>query len=305
MFGNAFSPCAARGYNAPGAYPINFFLLNPFSAGSLNYVDDKAWSDYNAAQTVVQKRFGHGLTWQGYYVFAKGLSNLGASSQNQGANWITRRNERLDRRPSLFDIRHTFQAIGTYDLPIGRNKAVNTQNRVLDAMVGGWTVGTIMVIRSGSPLKFTSGTAFSTVNANDPGIILAPGVTTGQIQSMMVTTQSAAANATTNRQTFHTALVGPDGRASTQYFITPTTPGVWGYNVYVYNKNVFSWDASLVKNFRVTERGRFQLWAGATNILNHPEWSLGSTNIQSTSFGISGGPSNGARSMQFRGTVSF
>jgi hypothetical protein len=154
-------------------------------------------------------------------------------------------------------------------------------------------------------VKFTSGTAFSTVNANDPGVMLAPGVTASQIQSMMVTTQSTAANATTNRQTFNTALVGPDGRASTQYFITPTTAGTWGYNVYVYNKNVFSWDASLVKNFRVTERGRFQLWAGATNILNHPEWGLGSTNIQSTSFGITGGPSNGARAMQFRSTLSF
>ena len=305
MFGNTFSPCASRGYNAPGSYPINFFLLNPFSAGSLNYVDDKAWSDYNAAQVVVQKRFSHGLTWQGYYVFAKGLSNTGVSTANQQSNWTTLRNEQLDRRPSLFDIRHTFQAIGTYDLPIGRNRAVNIQNKVLDAMFGGWTTGTIMVIRTGGPVKFTSGTAFSTVNTNDPGVILAPGVTASDIQSMMVTTQSKASNATTNRQTFNTSLVGPDGRASTQYFLTPTAPGLWGYNVYAYNKNVFSWDASLLKNFRIKEHGQFQLWAGATNILNHPNWSLGGTNIQSTTFGITGSPSNSPRSMQFRGTLSF
>jgi hypothetical protein len=35
MFGNVFSPCARvlPTANAPGPYPINFFMLNPFVAG--------------------------------------------------------------------------------------------------------------------------------------------------------------------------------------------------------------------------------------------------------------------------------
>src|SRR5262249_49221030 len=33
MVGNAFGPCANRGFNTPGTYPINFFVLNPYIFG--------------------------------------------------------------------------------------------------------------------------------------------------------------------------------------------------------------------------------------------------------------------------------
>ena len=82
------------------------------------------------------------------------------------------------------------------------------------------------------------------------------------------------------------------------------------YQVYLYNKNMFSWDSSITKNFRIKERGNLAIWAGASNVLNHPNWGLGTSgssgnipnmNIQSTTFGQIGpglnltGPSNGAR----------
>jgi hypothetical protein len=302
MFGTKFLPCATRlGYTAAGAYPVNFFLTNPFSAGSLNYVDDKGWHDYNGLQVQLQKRFSHGLFWQSFYTFAKGLTNLPASNANQQVNWTTLRNESLDRQPSGFDIRHTFTNAGTYELPIGKGRLVRLENKWLDSLVGGWIWGNVMTIRTGLPAKLTSGTAFSTVNANDPGVILAPGKTLAEVQGMMVNTQAA----NTSRQTLDKQLIGADGRASTQYFITPTTPGVWGYPTFLYGKNSFSWDSSMTKNFRFKERWRLAIWAGATNILNHPNWGLGSLNIQSTTFGIAGGPSNGSRSMQFRGTLNF
>jgi len=101
--GTNFLPCASRlGYNAPGAYPVNFLLLNPYSAGSLFYVDDKGWHDYNGLQIQLTKRFSHGLIWQSYYTFSKGLTNLAASKANQQINWTTLRNESLDRGPSGF-----------------------------------------------------------------------------------------------------------------------------------------------------------------------------------------------------------
>jgi hypothetical protein len=43
---------------------------------------------------------------------------------------------------------------------------------------------------------------------------------------------------------------------------------------------------------------------GINNVLNHPSWGLGSTNVYSTSFGVTGGAS-GTRSMSMRGTLSF
>ena len=32
-YGNGLPGCASRGFNAPGAYPINFFQANPYAAG--------------------------------------------------------------------------------------------------------------------------------------------------------------------------------------------------------------------------------------------------------------------------------
>ena len=38
----------------------------------------------------------------------------------------------------------------------------------------------------------------------------------------------------------------------------------------------------MLKNFKMTERVKFQLYAGASNVLNHPSWGLGNTNIFTT-----------------------
>ena len=315
MFGTNFLPCGQRlGFNAPGAYPINFFLTNPFSAGTLNYLDDTGWHSYNGLQTQVTKRLSRGLVWQGYYTFSKGLTNLATSNSNQALNWTTLRNPSLDRGPSNYDIRHVFQNTGTYDLPIGKGRKLNLTNKWVDSLLGGWNLGNVLTIRSGLPVKLTSGaSAFNTVNGNDPGIMLAPGVSLSQIQGMMVNTQAA----NTSRYTLDRSLIGADGRANTQYFITPTTAGVWGNAIYVYNKNAFAWDASITKSFKIRERGKLAIWAGATNLLNHPTWGLVSPiaalsgtnvstmNIQSTTFGQATGPNNSSRNMQFRGTFSF
>jgi hypothetical protein len=315
MFGSTFSPCANLGYNAPGAYPINFLKLNPYSAGAIPYVDDTGWNSYNGLQIQLRKQFSHGLTWQTNYTFSKGLTNNPADNATSSNDWTTLRNQSLDRQPSPFDIRQVFQTFGTYDLPLGKGRGFAISNRILDAVIGGWTVGSVFVVSSGQPYRLTSG--YNTVNGNDSGVILANGVTLSEIQSRMTTSQGPS----TNRYSLNTALIGADGRANPQYLLPPTTPGQFGQFLYLYGKNAFSWNGSLNKAFSITERMKLTLWAGATNVLNHPTWGLASgtnnyaniganntpnLNTQSTVFGqVTNGPNNGSRSIQFRGTFTF
>lgn len=324
MFGSTFSPCtqariqpsATQQYNAPGNYPINFFLLNPFDAGTLAYVDDSGWSSYNGLQVQLRKQFSHGLTWTTNYTFSKSLTNLPADNSIQSADYHTWRNTRLDRQPSLFDQKHVLQTFGTYDLPMGKGKLLAVNNRILDLLLGGWTTSSIVQFATGTPVQLTGG--YNTFNNQASGVVLAPGVTLDEIAAMFHGQPLQKINQTGNsnpllaragatdqqRLAVPLSLVGPDGRANPQFLTYNTTPGSLGQILYIYGKHSFSWDAGLTKNFHVTERMRFVLYANALNVLNHPTWGMGSTNVNSTSFGVVGAP-GGARTMSFRGMFIF
>jgi hypothetical protein len=324
MFGSSFSPCtqariqpsATQQYNAPGNYPINFFILNPFDAGTLSYVDDSGWSSYNGLQVQLRKQFSHGLTWTTNYTYSKSLTNLPADSSIQNADYFTWRNQSLDRRPSLFDQKHVLQTFGTYDLPIGKGKLLPINNKIMDLLFGGWTTSSIVQFNTGVPVQLTGG--FNTFNNQASGVQLANGVTLDQIadmfhgQPLQKVNQVGGSNALLNRAgatdltrlAVPLSLVGPDGRANPQFMTYNQTPGSLGQILYIYSKNGFSWDAALTKNFKLTEKMRFVLYTNASNILNHPSWGMGNTNLNSTSFGTVGAP-GGNRTMTFRGTFIF
>jgi hypothetical protein len=304
MFGNNFVPCSRIGnFNAPGPYPINFWLFNPYSNGSLNLTEDSGSNSYNGLQTSLRKRTTVGLTMQVNYTLSKGLTNERTDNANQTIDWTTRRNLALDRAPSPFDIRHVAQVFGTYDLPVGKGRRLGIENRLLDAIVGGWAISPIFVLQSGSSFAMSGG--FQTVNqVNGPvghGVYLAPGVTIDQVQAALSNSQGPV----TNRYTIDTGWIGPDGRASTSKFLTPSTPGVFGQAIYIHGKNFFGLDAAVNKQVKLTEKLKFDLQVGSSNVLNHPEWGIANLNIQSATFGQSASPMNGSRTMYFRGLLSF
>jgi hypothetical protein len=310
MFGNTFSPCLRinPNYNAPGSYPINFFLLNPYSAGRINYVDDTGWHGYNGLQIQFRQRFSKGLNWTTNYTWSKSLTNLLADNQTQGRDFTTWRDLGRDRQLSQFDITHVFQSFGTYDLPIGRGRWLSVNNRLLDGVVGGWTLGSIFVFQTGPPIQLTGG--FQTVNTNDNfsnGVRLAPGVTLEQIQEMFnapLTRLDRPGITDLQRLAVDPRLVGPDGRANPDYLLPNTTPGEFGQLLFLRDRNTFQWDVSMTKTFQFTEKVRFQVFAGLNNVLNHPRWGFPNANVFNTAFGVVGAP-GGNRSMNLRATLSF
>src|SRR5205823_3088165 len=139
--------------------------------------EDSAWNSYNGLQTSLRHRSSKGISMQVNYTFSKGLSNTRVDNANQNVDWTTRRNLSLDRAPSPFNIRHVLEVFGTYDLPVGKGRSLAIQNRLLDAVIGGWAISPILTIQSGSSFALSGG--FQTVNtANGPvggGVYLAPG----------------------------------------------------------------------------------------------------------------------------------
>jgi hypothetical protein len=311
MFGSNFSPCARvlPAANAPGPFPINFFMLNPFSAGRLDFVDNGGWSSYNGLQIQFRQRLSQSLNWTTNYTWSKSLTNLAVDNQNQSLDYLSLRDPGLNRRLSPFDIGHVIQTFGTYSLPIGRGRWLSVDNRVLNGVIGGWTLGSIFVFNTGQPIQLTGGfnTVSSTNNPAANGVRLAPGVTFEQIQNMFNAQRSRLnrANITDlQRLAVDPQLIGPDGRANPAFLIPNTTPGEFGQLLFLRDKNTFQWDVSLTKAFQILEGTRFEIFAGFNNVLNHPRWGFPDTNIFSQTFGIVGAP-GGSRSINLRATLSF
>ena len=74
--------------------------------------------------------------------------------------------------------------------------------------------------------------------------------------------------------------------------------------LFIYGKNSFNWHAAMTKNFRISEKLRFQLYADAQNVMNPPAWGMGSASTFDTGCGTVGAPS-GNRTLTFRGLLSF
>lgn len=312
MFGSNFSPCARvlPTANVAGAYPTNFFLLNPFVAGRLNFIDNGGWHSYDGLQVQFRQRLGQGLNWNLNYTFSKSLTNLAVDNQNQSLDYVSLRDPGLNKRWSPFDIRHVIQAFGTYELPIGRGKWLALNNKLLDNLVGGWTVGNVLVFNTGQPIQLTGGFV-TTNNSNNPatnGVRLAPGVTLEQIQKLFDAERTRltgrAGITDLQRLSVDVSLIGPDGRANPQYLLPNTTPGEFGQLLFLRDKNTYQWDMSLTKRFKIMEKVQFELFGGFNNVLNHPRWGFPDTNVFSTTFGVVGAPGN-SRTINLRGTLSF
>jgi len=313
----AFPACASRGItNAPGAgYPINFFQVNPYATGaSVNYLDAAGTSNYHALQVEFRQRPTHGAQFNVNYTWSHSLALAAQNGiQGQGAYiYYTDRNFRLNYGPSLFDIRHVVHVSGTYDLPFGKGKKFMNQNGFLDRVFGGWTIGTIFVMQSGTPFQLNGG--FGTLNYNnatggsgDDGIYM-NGITTAQVQSQTGVYKSGNPWVTL----VDPSLIARNGAAVSS--LSPANvPGVMGTRPYIYGPHWFNDDLSITKDVPITERVRFSLQGQFINLTNHPTFAIlngGQSNpqsfsVQSLSFGqVTSGPTN-YRQIELRANIVF
>ncbi len=318
LVGTNFGPCVSNGFTNPGSYPINFFQPNPYGT-SLMYQDDNGNSNYNGLQIEVRKSTSHGLAFNLNYTYSHTLGNLfNSNDQTATSQERTLRDDHLDYGPTPFDIRHVFQAYWTYSLPVGRGRALNLSNGVLNSILGGWTLsgihrvtsGHVFILGTATPFSGTNPPGYSVTpyqtfnNLTDSGVVL-NGITTGQLQSMLDTIGSGPNK---NITWVNPALIGPDGRANPKYVAPATTPGVLGSLLYLYGPNFFSTDMALEKIFPIKEHLKFGFQVEALNVFNHPVWSIGNVNyvnITSTSFGQTTTQTVGPRNLQLRAYLEW
>ena len=127
-------------------------VLNPYA--EVDFKTSGGSDTYNALQTQLSRRFGTGLTMNAQYTFGKSTGTTAGSNEARTAANNARAIEEwdYDRGTNNFDVRHTFNLSAVYELPVGRNKALDWGG-VGNAVFGNWEVGTIFNARTGLPIE--------------------------------------------------------------------------------------------------------------------------------------------------------
>jgi hypothetical protein len=190
---------------------------------------------------------------------------------------------------------HTFRATlsGVYDLPVGRGRGLlPNMNRVADAAIGGWEVGSLYIFQSGSPWILPN-------NPNE--IYLHNAYVKPHVQADNGYIRLVAACAEQYKETNSVYSLVPlsydyDGTCSNgANFLQQPSYAPYPDNVYTGIRllRTHQFDANLSKNFSLPETLRLQVRLEAFNVLNHPLWAQGPDGSSNdTSFGtITRGPS--------------
>src|SRR5579883_1150643 len=268
-------------------------------------------SMYNGLQVKLDRRFNNGFGVTTSYTYSKAM---GYQSEDSGLDFYIegRRNwRRLD-----FDRTHFFAQSYIYELPFGKGKKFLQQGWA-GAVLGGWQVNGVLQIASGAPIDF----GFSGASLNAPGnnntlnwfgpgpipILYGTGPNSLWFKNTVCNFNAAKGPLVT---TDCFAQPGAENGGKPEF-------GNLGKNV-ISGPGYWNLDASIFRNFRVTERWTFQLRADATSIMNTPQWGDPSTDITSPNFGyitsvgngrsgqtLPGGYGSGARQIEFGAKLMF
>lgn len=248
-------------------------------------LDNGADSIYHGLQTTLRKRFDTaGLLFNLGYTLSKSIDNLstdpvaatsgGGLTATAARTPADGRNYKNERSRSDFDQRHVLNLSGIYELPVGKGKPLfRNANRVVNTVIGGWSVNTIYTYQSGEPFTVRSG--FLTANGTAQSrAALAPGVTTLPQARL----QDKA------------GVIGPVFFADASQFAAPA-PGELGIGRNVFQgPSYWNVDLGISKGFQLSERFRLTFRTEMFNALNHANFrnprdaSVGSPAINSNVF---------------------
>ena len=234
-------------------------------------------NNYHAGSLRLEKRLSGGLTLLSGYTWARSIGNSNNTTTSEyGDNqiWQDVYNRRLDRGPDALDIKHRFTFSSTYDLPWGKGRRWMTSGP-LTYILGGWNLGSIIMLQSGGP--FTVTTQTNTTEAYSAGAQRANVLRDGNLPNSERTIQ----------RWFDTeAFVAP----------APYTFGNAGRGL-LRGDGTASFDLSVSKNFTFSESKYLQFRGDFFNAFNHPDFMRPNSTLGAPAYGTISG-STSPRSIQ-------
>ena len=239
-------------------------------SGSHAYLEDATFdgnSNYNSVEFALRRRISSGLAYSLGYTFAHGLANY---RDNLTAQQLPQNsyNYSAEMGNSVLDVRSRFVGNFLWELPLGQGKRFMSGDNFAGRWLGGWQFNGIVTLQTGTPFNVTANND-GLVDSNNPVYANCIG--------------DPYAGATRNHKLYTT----------TGFYINPNAfsqpgPGQFGTCApyQFYGPGIQTWDLSLFKQFRFTDRYSLQFRTEFFNAFNHPNFASPNANIGSPgSFG--------------------
>jgi hypothetical protein len=250
---------------------------------------------YNSLQVRFQKRMSHYFSLEGNYTFSKATDDSSVGFNAFVGNLNLGNPQQLDRLKkewaiSANDAPQRFVLAAIFQLPVGRGRWIGSDmNRVLDGIVGGWQVSTIITLQSGQPLPIGMSQP-RLMDGNQRPEVVCPVLSSG------ISYHQAAANALNgvgNPSVFNTACFADPGDQvpgnAPRYFSVLRGDGI--HNI----------DLSFLKEFKIREGMLLQFRGEFFNFTNTERFAFPDLGVGSATFGevTSTAPGSNPRHTQF------
>jgi Carboxypeptidase regulatory-like domain/TonB dependent receptor len=256
-------------------------LLFSVASTDVNCLCPHANSYYDSLQAKVTKRLSGGSYLGAVYTLSKAINSqdneeLG-SVLFQGGFLLWAYPEYWNRNKALagYDRTHNLAIYGGYELPFGPSKRWATKGLV-GKLAGGWQLNWLMQRTSGNPLTITGGPAINAPgNAQTPDIV-APISIIGGVGNVLATgTSCAPTDLSCHYFDPSSFRPGPAGRFGTA-----------GRNI-LRGPGFFNLDASIFRDFQVTESVKLQFRMEMFGVTNTPHFGNPGTDINNpNTFGV-------------------
>jgi Carboxypeptidase regulatory-like domain len=265
------------------------------------------WSDfgtqsYNALQATVTHNFKDGLYLLASYAWSKEMDEGGDGVQFFGADARSAYLWNLERSRGYIDNPQALTITEVYELPIGRGKLVNVDNKFLNGVIGDWQISGIESYIEGTPLTSIAAACSNNPYGGHHGVIgngvngcyadYAPGVS--QVKLAKIGSGLPGITPYFNAAAF----VNPAPYALGN---TPRTLADRSLR----NQTYMNEDIALSKSFPIHESMRLQLKANAFNIFNRSIFGTVNTDITTPTFGQVTAQSNSPRKLQMEAYFRF
>lgn len=218
-------------------------------------------SIYNALQIRLNRRFNRGLSFQGFYQFAKSIddsSTFGGAGNTVAQNWL---DISAERGLSSFDVRHQFQMGFVWTSPVAGPGSHMSGETITGRLLKDWQVSGQIVAQTGNPLT-------ARVLGNSQQLAQTGGIGSGRAEA---TGLPISGGEFFNLNAFTVAPTGTYGDAGRN-----TIPG----------PGTVSLNAAFARSFNLSERRRIEFRVETTNLLNHVNYTNLYTVVNAVDYGL-------------------